>query len=172
MTGDKNRAADQILIVCMEHEGDSQRWIFDWLMRRGGQQQRASRSGPALFLSACRFLSLDGTRPPIGDVSDQCSHYPCYTHTQTQGTNEGEMCYDQVRAAANVNVSGEICWRTSHHQPGCRASTLSGLRYNNKRLRFVPGFLSIFPHLTISSPSVDSKHLTEKHFLFAPVHRH
>lgn len=60
-------------------------------MRWGGEQQRAPRSGPALsffFLPPPLFLpfslSLDGTRPPIGDVSDQCSHYSCCAHTQSR----------------------------------------------------------------------------------------
>lgn len=70
------------------------RWIFDWLMRWGGQQQKAipfwSRSlppAPHLVFS----LGLDGARPPTGDVSDQCSHYLCRAHSHETWWGGGQM---------------------------------------------------------------------------------
>lgn len=64
-------------------------WIFDWLMRRGRVATKGTPFWPCSpRLSSSFSLSLDGTRPPTGDVSDQCSHYLCCAHS---GRRRGQM---------------------------------------------------------------------------------
>lgn len=79
------------------------------------------------------------------------------TLAQTWGTNEGEMCYDWVRAVANVNASAEICCECrTISQAAERADTLALGTITNSTF-FPLSFHCLLPPFTFSSHLLPTK---------------